>query len=109
MGQLNVNADEQAGGYNLEHGEYRPFALMLPSTWAHLQLRDGTVTSGYSDVLVHEATAKPLLEYFGKKNGWDPSTLQAIHWKAHAMAIERAVIPHTHVVKPCIICFPLTN
>jgi hypothetical protein len=32
MGQLNVNADEQAGGYNLEHGEYRPFALMLPST-----------------------------------------------------------------------------
>ena len=32
MGQLNVNADEQAGDYNLEHGEYRPFALMLPST-----------------------------------------------------------------------------
>jgi hypothetical protein len=99
MGQLNVDADEQAGDFNLEHGEYRPFTLMFPSTRAHLQLRDGTVTSRYFDVLVHEATAKPLLDYIGKKNGLDSSTLQAIHWKAHAMAIKRTAIPHTHVAK----------
>ena len=99
MGQLNVDADKQAGIYNLELGAYRGFAHMLPLTRAHLQLPDGTVTGRYPDVLLNEATTKPLLEYIRIKNGWDAHTLQSIHWDAHALAIKRSTTPHTHMVK----------
>ena len=100
MGQLNVDANKLAGDYNLKFGKCRPFALMFPSTRAHLQLPDGTVISFYSDVMAHEATAKPLLEYISTKNAWGSHTLHSIHWPSHAMAIQRTVLPHTHVVQP---------
>jgi exonuclease III len=99
LGQLNVDADAQAGMYNLEYGAQRPFVLMSPHTRAHLLLSDGTVTGKYSGVLLYEASAKPLLEYIRRKNEWNESTLQIVNWEAHATAINRTSMPHTHVVK----------
>jgi hypothetical protein len=100
LGQLTVDADKLAGNYNLAFGKYRPFALLtFPSTRAHLQLPDSTVTSCYSNVIAHESTAKPLLEYIRTKNAWDSHTLHSIHRPSHAMAIQRTVIPRTHIVK----------
>jgi hypothetical protein len=49
--------------------------------------------------MLHKATAKPLLEYIQQKHGWDHSTLQSVHWAAHALAIKQTGLPHTHVVK----------
>ena len=99
MGQLNVNADSQAEAYNLEFGEHRPFVLMSPKTRAHLQFPDGTVTGHYPQILQYEASTKPLLEYIQHKNEWTTSVLHSIHWEAHARAIKRSAIPHTHLVK----------
>jgi hypothetical protein len=99
LGQLNVDADAQAGTYNLEFGARRPFVLMSPLARAHLRLPDGTVTGKYSTVLLHEASAKPLLNYIREKNAWNESTLQSINWEAHATAINRTPLPHTHIVK----------
>ena len=51
-------------------------------------------------MLLHEATAKPLLKYIKYKHGWDHRTLHSIHWTAHALAIKRTgLVPHTRVVK----------
>ncbi|KAI2505036.1 hypothetical protein MHU86_9392 [Fragilaria crotonensis] len=99
MGQLNVDADTQAGIYNHEFGAYRGNVLMSPQARAHLHLPDGTVTSRYSEVLLHEATTKPLLDYIQRRQGWDASTLHSIHWDAHALAIKKTTVPHTHLVK----------
>jgi hypothetical protein len=99
MGQLNVDADTQAGNYNDEFGAYRGSVIMSPLSRAHLNLSDGTVTSKYSEVMRYEATTKPLLEYIQRKNGWDTLTIQSIHWDAHALAIKNTTIPHTHLVK----------
>jgi hypothetical protein len=91
-----VDADAQAGMYNMDHGVVRPFVLMSPNTRAHLLFSDGTVTGHYSRELLHQASAKPLFEYIRRRNEWSESTLQAINWEAHAAAIS---MPHTHVVK----------
>ena len=99
LGQLNVDADAQAGMYNMDHGVVRPFVLMSPNTRAHLLFSDGTVTGHYSRELLHQASAKPLFEYIRRRNEWSESTLQAINWEAHAAAITRTSMPHTHVVK----------
>lgn len=99
LGQLNVDADAQAGMYNMDHGAQRPFVLMSPNTRAHLIFSDGTVTGHYSRELLHQASAKPLLEYIRRKNEWSAATLQAINWEAHASAINRTSMPHAHVVK----------
>jgi hypothetical protein len=99
LGQLNVEADQQAGQYNLEYGAQRPIVLLSPLAKAHLVLADGTVTGRYSTVLLHEASHAPLLEYIRTKNGWTQFTLQCINWEAHASAINRTAIPHTHMVK----------
>ena len=96
LGQLNVDAAKQADTFNLEFGAYRKFALMSPMTRAYLQLPNGTATSRYSEVLLYEATAKPLLAYIARHNGWDSSLTQSIHWEAHTLAIKWATIPHTH-------------
>jgi hypothetical protein len=99
LGQLNVDADNHAGMYNLENGAHRPFVLMTPLARAHLLLADGTVTGKYPKVLLHEASYKPLLKYIQQKNAWNESTLQLINWEAHANAINRTSVPHTHIVK----------
>ena len=99
LGQLNVDADQLAGQYNLEYGAQRPIVLLSPLAKAHLILANGTVTSRYSNVLLHETSHEPLLEYIRKKNGWTQFTLQCINWQAHASALNRTAIPHTHMVK----------
>jgi hypothetical protein len=99
MGQLNVNADSQAAAYNLEFGAHRSFVLMCPKTRAHLQFPDGTVTGHYPQILQYKASTKPLLEYIRHKNEWTTSVLHSIHWEAHARAIKKSAIPHTHLVK----------
>ena len=99
MGQLNVNADKQAGLFNQLYGAYRGSVPISPLARAHLQLPDGTITSRYSEVLLHEATAKPLLAYLKRKNGWNTPTLRSIHWEAHAHALNSTTNPHTHMVK----------
>ncbi len=98
-GQLNVDADTQAGIYNQDFGACCGSVLMSPLARAHLNLPDRTVTSRYSEVLLHEATTKPLLKYIRRKHGWDASTLHSIQWDAHALAIKQTTIPHTHLVK----------
>ncbi|KAI2491874.1 hypothetical protein MHU86_22670 [Fragilaria crotonensis] len=97
LGQLNVDADTQAGLFNREFGAYRGHVIMSPAARAHLCL-PRTVTSRYP-VLLHEATTTPLLDYIRRKHGWDASTLHSIHWGAHALAIKKTMIPHTHLVK----------
>ena len=99
LGQLNVDADKQAGNDNLEHGAHHPIVLLSPMVKAQLILLDGTVTGRYSQVLIHETSAKPLLEYIRQKNQWTPGTLQSINWEDHATAINRTSVPHTHMVK----------
>jgi hypothetical protein len=99
LGQLNVDADALAGRYNFEYGAQRPFVLMSPQAQAHLLLPDGTVTGRYPKVLLHEASAKPLLEYIRQKNTWNESTLHSINWEAPTTAINRTSLPHTHIVK----------
>ncbi len=78
MGQLNVDADEQARKHGNEHGECRLFALLSPLTRAHLLLPDGTVTGKFATVLQHEATAKPLQEYIQKKTNGHRSLCRAL-------------------------------
>ena len=51
FGQLNVDADKQAGDHQLEFVAHRPFVIMSPLSRAHLQLADGTVTGRY----IHES------------------------------------------------------
>jgi exonuclease III len=99
LAQLNVDADTRAGDYHIEYGAHRPFVVMSPLTRGHLVLPDGTVTGRYKDVLNHESTTKPLLEYIRVKNSWTVATIQSIHWDAHAAAIQRTSVPHTHLVK----------
>jgi hypothetical protein len=99
MGQLNVDADEQARKHGNEHGECRPFALLSPLTRAHLLLPDGTVTGKFATVLQHEATAKPLQEYIRKKNEWTPFIMQSINWDAHRLALNRSSTRRTHMIK----------
>ena len=66
--QLNVDANKkQACEYNMEHGTHRLLVLMFSMAQAHLLLPDGTVTGRYTNVLFHEASAKPLLEYIRHK------------------------------------------
>ncbi|KAI2492926.1 hypothetical protein MHU86_21604 [Fragilaria crotonensis] len=72
---------------------------MSPMIRAHLFLPDGTVTSRYSEVLLHETTTTPLLDYIRRRHGWDASTLHSINWGAHALAIKQTMIPRTHLVK----------
>ena len=99
LGQLNVDADKQAGNYNLEHGAHRPYVVMMPLTKCHLLLSDGTVTGKYQEVLIYASTTKPLLEYIQTKHSWSETTLKTIHWEAHARAIRRTLVSHTHLVK----------
>jgi hypothetical protein len=99
MGQLNVNADKQAGLFNQLYGAYHGSVPISPLARAHLQLPEGTITSRYSEVLLHEATAKPLLAYLKRKNRWNTPTLRSIHWEAHAHALNSTTNPHTHMVK----------
>jgi hypothetical protein len=42
---------------------------------------------------------RPLLEYIRRKNIWSVASLQTVHWEAHAQAIKRTSVPHTHLVK----------
>jgi hypothetical protein len=99
LGQLNVDADKQAGNYNLEHGAHRPFVVMMPLTKCHLLLLDGTVTGKYQEVLIYASTTKPLLEYIQTKHSWSETTLKTINWEAHARAIKQTLVPRTHLVK----------
>jgi hypothetical protein len=99
MGQLNVDADHQAGAFQEAQGLERPLVLMSPLTRAHLHLHDGTVTGQYDQHLRHEATTKPLLEYIRNKNQWTPSTMDSIHWDAHAHALKKQSARRTHIVK----------
>ena len=94
-----LDADALAGRYNFEYGAQRPFVLMSPQARAHLILPDGTVTGRYPKVLLHEASAKPLLEYICQNKNWTESTLHSINWEAHTNAINRTSLPHTHIVK----------
>jgi hypothetical protein len=86
MGQLNANADHEAGAFQDVHGLERLLVLMSPLTRAHPHL-NGTVTGKYDQNLQHEATTKPLLEYIWYKNHWTPSIMESIHWAAHAHAL----------------------
>ncbi|KAI2494762.1 hypothetical protein MHU86_19757 [Fragilaria crotonensis] len=99
MGQLNVNADHEAGIFQDVHGLERPLVLMSPMTRAHLHLPDGTVTGNYDRCLQHEATAKPLLEYIQTKNQWTPSIMNSVDWTAHANALKKHSTRKTHMVK----------
>ncbi|KAI2493886.1 hypothetical protein MHU86_20645 [Fragilaria crotonensis] len=100
LAQPYVDADKQAGDHQLEFGTHRPFVIMSPRTRAHLHLPDGTVTGRYKEVLVHEWTTRPLLEYIRtKQHSWTEMTLCAVHLEAHAQAIKRTSVPHTHLVK----------
>ena len=99
MGQLNVNADREAGVFQDLHGLERPLVLMSPLTKAHLHFKDGTITGKYDRHLQHEATTKPLLEYIKDKNQWTPSIMDSIHWAAHANALKKQSARKTHMVK----------
>jgi hypothetical protein len=70
----------------------------MPLTKCHLLLSDGTVTGKYQEVLIYALTTKPLLEYIQTKHSWSETTLKSIHWEAHARAIKRMLVPHTHLV-----------
>ena len=102
LGQLNVDADHHAGNYQLEFGACRPFAVMSPLTRAHLLFCVGTVTGRYQQELLQALTTKPLLKYTGQKHSWTDATLQNIHWGAHARAIKRTSVPHTHMVSQMV-------
>ena len=101
FGQLNVDADQHhAGDYHLKFGACRPFFVVMSRlTRAHLLFSDGTVTGRYQQELLQEATTKPLLKYIGQKYSWTETTLQNIHWGAHAQPIKHTLVPHTHMVK----------
>jgi hypothetical protein len=72
---------------------------MTPLTKCHLILSDVTVTGRYKEVLIDASTKKLLLEYIRAKHSWTETTLNNIQWEAHARAIKRTSVPHTHLVK----------
>ena len=84
----------------MEDGTHRLLVLMSSMARAHLLLPDGSVTGRYTNVLFHEASAKPLLEYIRHENALNPPiTLRLINQEAHSTVINWASVPHTHVVK----------
>ena len=109
LGQLNVDADEQARIFITEHGQARPFVILSPLTRAHLLLPDGTVTGQYARTLQHEATAKPLLDYIERKHGWTPCTTQDVNWEAHKNALARIPARRTHLIKLLHAMLPTTG
>jgi hypothetical protein len=54
LGQLNVDADQQAGQYNLECGAQQPIVLLSPLAKAHLILADGTDTGSSTGKLMRQ-------------------------------------------------------
>ena len=100
MGQLNVDADAEAGGFfNRDHGASRPYVIMSPLTKGHLVFSDGTITGHYARELQEAATTKPLRDHIKTRNHWTGFTMQTVNWAAHGKAIERLPKKRTHLIK----------
>jgi hypothetical protein len=63
LAQLNVDADEMATKYQINHGGQRPRAFLTDTARVHLVTPNGSVTSKFSVALRFQATYGPLLQY----------------------------------------------
>ncbi|KAI2499830.1 hypothetical protein MHU86_14647 [Fragilaria crotonensis] len=98
LAQLNVDADRIASEYQELFSSRTPFAIMSPSVGAHLVLRDGTVTSKYSEVIEMEATGQPLIEHLRLRNSWTIPVFDTIDWSPHGTLLKRLKNKQTHLI-----------
>ena len=99
LAQLNVDADELAGDYQRDKGEYRPDVLLTHWAGAHLQTPTGTITAHYARALRHRATYLPLWKVIQEKNKWSSIVMNQINWPAHGASLRKQIARKTHYVK----------
>lgn len=105
--QLNIDADEIAGQFLINHpGRDYSTATLLPTTGAQLHLPEGTVNSKLKRELRLARTAGPLMKKLCNKNKWSEETFQSIDWEAHRLALNRlkqhqvTLVKHLHNFTP---------
>jgi hypothetical protein len=87
--QLNDDADELAGEYQLSHGAYRPFINMLPSCTAMLTIRGISVTSNYKKQLIRAYVEPEYMQYLQYRFEWSDQTISSIAWQSFQIAMKR--------------------
>ncbi|OEU15138.1 hypothetical protein FRACYDRAFT_239817 [Fragilariopsis cylindrus CCMP1102] len=87
--QLNVDADELAGEYQEEQGQFLPIIHILPSCPAMLSIEGISVTSNYRKQLIRAYVEPKYIEYLQNKFGWSNDTITGIAWKCLKLATRR--------------------
>ena len=87
--QLNIDADELAGEYQEEQGQFHPMIHTLPSCPAMLSKGGISVTSNYRKQLIRAYVEPKYMEYLQYKFGWSNDTITGIVWKCLKLATQR--------------------
>jgi hypothetical protein len=106
MAQMNVDADHMAGRYQTELGRAHPFALMSPTTGAHLIYPEGTLTARYVTNIRRRATSSQLQQYIKHKYGFEDNVMQSINWSAHGKSMQLFIKKRVHITKMVHECLP---
>ena len=85
--QMNVHVDGLAGEYNKHYECFRPIAPVLPSTPAHLQINNVTITSRYREQMQRVILEPIYMAYLMKRFKWSDGVLQDIAWKSLKLAL----------------------
>jgi hypothetical protein len=99
--QLNVDADYEAGQYQMQHPAQRPMIPRLPHNRAQLHIDQKVISSKIKQSIRDAFTVPPYMEYLKKRNRWSSECIATIDWKAYNQAVSRFHSQRIQITKLC--------
>ena len=101
LSQLNVAADEYAGDFRIQHGEYRPLIPLSPTRTVALDINGKTIHRGFKRAIRDAAHGPQLLEAMQLRYNWKERVSETIDWEVHRQTTHSQKERRTHYVKLC--------
>jgi hypothetical protein len=104
--QLNCEADDEAGQFQLYENDTRPTAPLLPNTHAQLIIDGETVNSYYKTRIREAATLPHYFAYLENKFEWTTHTRTSVDWSTYKQIIRKfkpqhiTLVKHLHAIAP---------
>jgi hypothetical protein len=97
--KLNVDADEEAGEYQVMSESTRPIIPRMASNRAQLHIAGSTIPSKLKSRIREAFTVQPYLDYAKVRHKWTDSAASDVNWKAFNQATSRFQRQHNQIVK----------
>ena len=86
--QLNVDADELAGGYKYNTDQDPKYAPLIAGSVVALHTKNGTIVSRYKKNLQRLFMQRPIIDYINKCNEWKDE-FHLVDWVSHGISLRK--------------------